>query len=480
MLKFPLRLRRLCRLRQTDKCSDLLTDRRGNVLMIFAFSVIPITFATGMGIDYAGAMRLQTRINAVADAASLAAVTAPMMKKSILDACTSARATFTSQSSNIIGLTLDATQSSNLSIAITDTLPTGSPVTVTCPVTGTVTVPTALPLSRTAVTTYTARSSNNFSGVLGVASLGIGGASTAKTTLAPYIDIHLALDTSQSMGLAATDADALKLWQKTGEVNGRSCQFGCHERSWHDGKLDTISNEQVAINNGIKLRVNILRDATIDMIDTATANQGTSRNYQFALYRIGKNDGRYNTGIDEYMKLTTRLADVRSKVSALTLGTNDGAVGFGDTDLPTSTSFVLPYLKATSATFDDGTTQAKARKFFFMVTDGVTDTEGSCTYGHCTAAIDPATCDAYKAKGITVGIVYTTYLPTKADPTKPSSTALRDEYIKLVQPIAGTIRPNLEKCASSGWFFEASDAATIHSAMQTLFRQASQTPSIIQ
>jgi Flp pilus assembly protein TadG len=457
----------------------LAADRRGNMLMIFAFSIIPFTFAAGMGIDYAGAMRLQTRVNTVTDAAALSAVTGPMMKEGIDDACQAARATFESQVVNVKGLTIDTDQLSGLKIAITDTLPIGVPVTIVCPAVGVpIGLPSFLPLSRTAVVTYTARSANNFAGILGKTSLGIGGTASAKTTLAPYIDIHLALDTSQSMGLAATDADALKLWNATKEKNGRGCQFGCHARD----PGEKYSMEEIARMPDVnaRMRVDVLRDATIDMIDTASGSQGTAQNYQFALYRIGKNKGRKGIGVDEYMKLTTQLADVRAKVTGLTLSENDGGIGFGDTDLPTTATFVLPYLKATSASVDDGTTQTKARKFFFMVTDGVTDIEGSnCVYGHCTAPIDPTSCDAYKAKGITVGIVYTTYLPTKADPTKPSSTALRDEYIKLVQPIAANIRPNLEKCATPGWFFEASDAATIHSAMQTLFRQATQTPTLI-
>lgn len=454
-------------------------DRRGNMLMIFAFSIIPFIFATGMGIDYAGAMRLQTRVNTVTDAAALSAVTSPMMKEGMDDACQVARATFESQVADVRGLTIDTKQPSGLTITITDTLPFGLPVKIVCPAIGLpVGLPSFLPLSRTATVTYTARSANNFAGILGKAFLGISGMASAKTTLAPFIDIHLALDTSQSMGLAATDADALKLWNATLKYNRRGCQFGCHSRDPNE----PYSMEEIARRPDVnaRMRVDVLRDATIDMIDTASSNQGSNQNYQFALYRISKNGGRRATGVDEYMKLTTRLSDVRAKVTGLTLGANDGAIGFGDTDLPTATSFVLPYLNATSATYDDGTTQAKARKFFFMVTDGVTDTEGSwCTYGHCTAPIDPKTCDAYKTKGVTVGIVYTTYLPTKADPTNPSSTALRDEYIKLVQPIATQIRPSLEKCATPGWFFEAADATTIHAAMQTLFRQATQTPSLI-
>ncbi len=49
-------------------------DRRGNVMLLFGLALIPLVFATGMGIDYGKAMRLQTQMEAAADAAALAAV----------------------------------------------------------------------------------------------------------------------------------------------------------------------------------------------------------------------------------------------------------------------------------------------------------------------------------------------------------------------------------------------------------------------
>ena len=51
-------------------------DRRGATLVIVAFAIMPLTIAVGMAIDYARAARLQTRLNAVADAAALATVLA--------------------------------------------------------------------------------------------------------------------------------------------------------------------------------------------------------------------------------------------------------------------------------------------------------------------------------------------------------------------------------------------------------------------
>ena len=42
----------------------LQSDSSGNVLMIFGFAVIPLTFVAGFGVDYGRAMRLQTQLNA--------------------------------------------------------------------------------------------------------------------------------------------------------------------------------------------------------------------------------------------------------------------------------------------------------------------------------------------------------------------------------------------------------------------------------
>ncbi|MGQ7478407.1 pilus assembly protein TadG-related protein, partial [Streptococcus suis] len=48
-------------------------------IMIFAFALLPLSFAVGMGIDYARAMKAQTKLNAIADAAALTAVSKPVM-----------------------------------------------------------------------------------------------------------------------------------------------------------------------------------------------------------------------------------------------------------------------------------------------------------------------------------------------------------------------------------------------------------------
>ncbi|TPG22713.1 hypothetical protein EAH87_02645 [Sphingomonas koreensis] len=468
--------------RITDVLSRFRRNGRGNVLMIFAFAMIPMVFATAMGVDYAHAVRLQTKMNALADAAALAAVTQPMMQQTAGSACDVARNTFTTQSTPLAaeGLVFKAGQTEQFTITVSDTVPkSDASVVSTCLAkAGTTTDSGNLPLSRTAKVTYSAASTNSFGGILGMSTLPIAGTATANTTLAPYIDIYMALDTSQSMGLAATNDDALKLWKATAAAGSRSCTFGCHvvqypeDQSKVTDPLKRLANDQIARNNGISLRIDVLRQATQDIVQTAIDDEGGANGdkklYRFGLYRIGETTSDISALTQDLTGKT--LPDVQS----LQLGMND-AGGTGDTNLPDMTNFIFPKIKYNG----DGTSSEKARPFLFIVTDGVKDTKGSCVDGHCVAPIDPKTCQKYKDAGVTVGVVYTTYLPVYADPTNVNNHSLRPEYTDLILGIADQIAPSLKSCASSpDWFFEASDGPGIHAAIQRLFTQATQAPAI--
>lgn len=176
----------------------LAANRRGNVLMLMGFSVIPLTLATGMSIDYARASRLQTKLNSVADAAALAAVTQQMMLKDNATAKTASENMFNVLRLNQPGLIW----SGDLTVTVTG----NDSVTST----------------RTAVVRYTAQSQNAFGGLLGLSTVTIGGTSTASATAAPNIDFYLALDTSPSMALPTTTAgiNAIDTTAK--------CAFACH------------------------------------------------------------------------------------------------------------------------------------------------------------------------------------------------------------------------------------------------------------
>jgi Flp pilus assembly protein TadG len=77
----------------------------GNVAIIFALTLLPITFLIGMVINYSEASQKQVILDAAADAAALAAVDYQAMTQSASAAQTIVQNVFNAQTANIPGLT---------------------------------------------------------------------------------------------------------------------------------------------------------------------------------------------------------------------------------------------------------------------------------------------------------------------------------------------------------------------------------------
>src|ERR1700723_2497680 len=92
-------------------------DRKGNVAIIFAFSLMPIAILTGMGVDYTVATQKKAMLDAAADSAALAAVTPALMAQPSSASTTIATTMFNSQVANIAGLNYGA---KNLSVNVVD------------------------------------------------------------------------------------------------------------------------------------------------------------------------------------------------------------------------------------------------------------------------------------------------------------------------------------------------------------------------
>lgn len=199
-------------------------ETSGNILMLTGFSILLLTFAVGFGIDYSRAQRLQTKLNAAADAAALAAVDPSMLSQSKDVATTAGQQMFDQQVTGLSGLT---------NVVRT--------VTVTDAASG------SLGTLRTAVVTYTASSTNSFAGILKLAALPIGGTATASASQPPSMNFYIALDTSPSMLLPTTSTGIANLtggaiW--SGEVywtGGRidGCDFACHSTNMHQWNMGT-------------------------------------------------------------------------------------------------------------------------------------------------------------------------------------------------------------------------------------------------
>ncbi len=185
----------------------LRADRRGGVLIVMALALVPLTFATGFGIDYARAMRLRTQFSAAADAAALAAVAPAMILQPDADAQLAAKTMFNAQAALLSGY-----QNPQVTVLVAGVAAsTGGGGTT---------------YLRKATVTYSVQSTNIFAGMLGVQTLTVRGSSAASAQQPPNIDFYLAMDISPSMLIPATSDGVAKVRS----ASGIGCAFACHEQ----------------------------------------------------------------------------------------------------------------------------------------------------------------------------------------------------------------------------------------------------------
>jgi len=213
----------------------LYADRRGNILFIAAGAMVPMSVSVGFGIDYARAMRLQSQINAAADAAALAGVTGPMMKDTSAAGLTAAHdravAMFKGQVANLsdVAITIDATNtafSASNDLVVTPTVLAGS-----------------LNAGRKVVVQWRAQSHNIFGSIVGADTLAISGSASSQAVQAPYMNFYLMMDVSPSMLLPTTSTGLRDISNGTAPVTSADidtattnktstygCAFACHEQ----------------------------------------------------------------------------------------------------------------------------------------------------------------------------------------------------------------------------------------------------------
>src|SRR3984885_9316880 len=214
-------------------------DRRANVAVITALTMVPIIFLLGMTLDFTQALRKKEQLDAAADAAAIAAVRPAMLMQSDTVAAATATAIFNSTAKSLSGLVAIPTPA----IAVTD-----------------------VGLQRTVSVSYNAASLNNFPKVLrNSASWPISGSATAQAASAPNMNWYLLMDDSPSMGIGATATDISSLITATAPSKqpASSPQSGaspCHETNIaHDG--GTKDNLAIARANNVTLRIDLVVNA---------------------------------------------------------------------------------------------------------------------------------------------------------------------------------------------------------------------------
>ena len=508
-----------------------LADRRGNVAMIYALMLPVLIFGAGFAIDYTHAMQIQTKLDAAADSAALAALTPAMMLQSNATAQTAAINLFDAEAAAIPSLR--------------------QPLT---PPTVSVTTPTGSPLVRNVTVSYTEANTNIFASILGYSALGLAGTSSATASGAANMNFYMLLDNSPSMAIPSTSAGITLLQQKTPYQdyykgsntanNGfNGCAFACHEapivadtdpdkagNPCGDGTAPTvkasytdmngnsspqeiiyctsahgaqIDNYALAKQLGITLRLDALSLGITDLTTYAEqfrTQQASPPTYKFAAYEM---DSSWNIGMssttspqyNQLMALTTSYVTGWPTASA-----NFGVMEYyknnnqcasaactssGGGDWATNYDNALTAMNTIMPNPGQGTNTSgdSPKEVLFLVTDGVEDelNAPSCseplTGSRCQSPINTSMCATIKNRGIYLAILYTDYYPVTAGSTYDYWYA---HYVAPynVQPSDPTQPPTsslvyqaLQNCASPGMFIEAGLDDNLSTKLEALFSQ---------
>ena len=234
-------------------------DRHGNVAVIFALALVPLISAVGCAVDYSRAVQVRTKLQSAADAATVGAV-AKSAPAFVAAGAMSADGPIT------VGIT-DATNIFNGNIA-------GETGYTLNSVNATVTKTSGAVTSRVE---FSASVPTMFLGVMGKTSLTVAGTSTSVASMPNYIDFYLLLDNSPSMGVGATPADVATMVSNTSD----KCAFACHDLN------DNNNYYKLAKKLNVTTRIDVLRDATAKLMDTAAATETYNNQFRMAIYDFG-------------------------------------------------------------------------------------------------------------------------------------------------------------------------------------------------
>lgn len=418
-------------------------DTSGNIAVIFMLALLPIISAIGCAIDYSRATQLQTKLQSAADAASVGSIAklSPAFNAAALMMTDGAIPVGVADANNIFNGNMSGVGGYTLNSVTPTVTKSGSTITSNVQ--------------------FSANIATMFLGVMGKSSMNVGGASTSTVSMPLYIDFYLLLDNSPSMGVGATPADVATMVNNTPD----QCAFACHDVS------NSNNYYKLAKSLGVTTRIDVLRTATQQLMDTAAATQTYSNQFRMAIYDFG---GSSDTqGVRALFALSSSLTSAKTAAGNIDLMTVNGQNDNGDQD--TGYTAALPAINSAIAAPGPGTS-ASPMKYVFFVSDGVADEQNSSCLKpksgqRCQSPIDPTLCTTLKTRGIKIAVLYTTYLalPTNA------------WYMSWINPFnAGPYGPspnsqiatNMQNCASPGLYFEVSPTQGISQAMNTLFQKA--------
>jgi len=425
----------------------LLADRSGNFGMLTALLTVPLIGSAGMAIDFGHAMSLRTQLYAAADAAAVGAI---------------------SQKSNAVTQAMTMSGDGALSVGQTDARSiflaqmqgelTASNVSVDVKV-------SKVSNQLNSQVTFSAAVPTTFMQIFGRSTIDISGTANAVFQTAAFMNFYILLDNTPSMGVGATPTDVATMEKNTSDT----CAFACHVVS-DAGVEDPKSYYNVAKNNKVTLRIDVVRQATQQLTQTAKTQRVSDNQFSMGVYTFGKRAQDANlTTISNPITDLDKVATYTNAVDLMSIPYQ----GYNN-DQQTSFDNALTQMKTIIGDQGDGNTQTQPQKILFFVSDGVGDSNkpSTCTKattgGRCQEPIDTSFCKPLKDKGIKIAVLYTTYLPLPKN----------SWYNSWIKPFQSQIPTKMAECASPGLYFEVTPTDGIAQAMNALFLKVIRMPRI--
>lgn len=190
-----------------------IRDKRGNIAVTFAIAAIPLLTAVGAAVDYSTAMRIKSKLQSAADAASVGAIAtgSPAYVAAGQMGSTGPITAGNTDASNIFNANISGVTGFNNLVVTPNVNKTNNSITSNV--------------------SFSADVPTTFLGLIGYQKLTVTGSSHSAGSLPMYLDFYVTLDVSGSMGLPSTTAEA----QRMQNVNPddyvdypTGCTLACH------------------------------------------------------------------------------------------------------------------------------------------------------------------------------------------------------------------------------------------------------------
>ena len=268
-----------------------IENRSGNFGLMLAILLVPVVGVAGLALDYTNASSIKTQVQGAADAAAVASISESSQGVKAALALSGDGEVPIAQSDAVIFFKVQLENETGFivdSIEANVVKKNGKLYSVIDYV---VSVPTTL------------------TRVLGRDTIKVAGSATVEYQTEVYRDFYLLLDNTPSMGVAATPDDVAKMVEHTG------CAFACH--IVENGVEDMNSFYNIAKNIGVTIRINVVAQAVVALMDTAKEMRKSANQYRMAVYSFGEK--AEDTKLFEVIAPTTDLTNAKTKAGEVDL-----------------------------------------------------------------------------------------------------------------------------------------------------------------